>query len=210
MAIQTFEKRLEKALLDAAKTGANITIYNFANAQITGNVYINNGVPHVATKPTVATAEKETTVQQKAKKETKTEPVPKVIAPEVTEPEVFETVSHEAENDDDQEETTSESQDDSSQDDSQASQEIQVTFDDDTEEEETHVFKRLTQIGNTLTGGKKIALKKKLAKCGDLFKNEFNTAFILKVDSQDASDVCNFKDLQTFEDVVKLLSVCLN
>lgn len=209
MAIQTFEKRLEKALLDAAKTGANITIYNFANAQITGNVYINNGVPHVATKPTVVTAEKETTVQPKVKNETKTEPTPKVAAPEVTEPEVFETVSHEAENDDDQEEVTSDSQDDSSQDNSQASQEIQVTFDDDTEEEETHVFKRLAQIKNTLTGSNKVKLKKKLAKCGDLFKDKFETTLILKVNDQEDSDVCNFKDLRTFEDVVNLLSVSL-
>lgn len=214
MAIQTFEKRLEKALLDAAKTGANITIYNFANAQITGNVYINNGVPHVATKPTVVTAEKETTVQPKVKKETKTEPTPKVAAPEVTEPEVFETVSHEAENDDDQEEVISDSQDDSSQDNSQASQEIQVTFDDDTAEEETHVFKRLAQIKNALSGSNKIKLKKKLAKCGDVFKTFDSTvsiaSLVATLDLDDLNDfddttVCNFKDLQAFEDVVNLL-----
>lgn len=214
MATQTFEKRLEKALLDAAKTGANITIYNFAGATVTGNVYINNGVPHVATKPTVATVEKDTTVQQKAKKATKTEPTPKVVAPEATEPQVFETVSYEAENDENQEETKSDSQDDSSQDNSQASQEIQVTFDDDTAEEETHVFERLAQINKTLSGSNKIKLKKKLAKCGDVFKTFDSTvsiaSLVATLDLDDLNDfdditVCNFKDLQAFEDVVNLL-----
>lgn len=222
MAIQTFEKRLEKALLDAAKTGANITIYNFANAQITGNVYINNGVPHVATKPTVATVEKDTTVQQKAKKATKTEPTPKVVAPEATEPVVFETESYEndEDSDNDQEEVTTETQDDLSQDNSQdqTSQEIQVTFDNDTAKDETHVYKRLTQINKTLTAENKIKLKKKLAKCRDVFKTLDSTMSIANLvatldlgDLNDFDDttVCDFKDLQTFKDVVESLSVGL-
>ncbi len=210
MAIQTFEKRLEKALLDAAKNGANVTYYNFAGANITGNIYINNGVPHVS-KPTVEAPQKDTATQSKAKKQTKTEPTPVVVAPEVAEPVVFETESYEndEDSDNDQEEVTTETQDDSSQDDSQTSQEIQVTFDNDSAEDETHVYKRLTQINKTLSGSNKIKLKKKLAKCGDLFKDKFESAFILKVDSQEDSDVCNFKDLRTFEDVVNLLSVNL-
>jgi hypothetical protein len=219
MATQTFEKRLEKALLDAAKTGANITIYNFAGATVTGNIYINNGVPHVS-KPTVEAPQKDTATQSKAKKQTKTEPTPVVVAPEVAEPVVFETESYEndEDSDNDQEEVTTETQDDLSQDNSQASQEIQVTFDDDTEEEETHVFKRLAQINKTLSGSNKIKLKKKLAKCGDVFKTFDSTvsiaSLVATLDLDDLNDfddttVCNFKDLQAFEDVVESLSVGL-
>lgn len=201
MATQTFEQRLQKALLDAAKNGANVNYYNFTN--ITGNIYINNGVPHVSTKPAVATESKTETATTKAKTKKDSQTVVTPVVKSVEEPQAFssdEQVESENEEIEDlDEENSSES----------LSQEIQVTFDNESENDETHVYNRLREIGNDLEGAKKVKLKKKLSKCGDLFKDKFETVLILKVDDQDDFDVCNFKDLQTFKDVVESLSVGL-
>lgn len=211
MATQTFEKLLEKALLDAAKNGANVNYYNFAGATITGNIYINNGVPHVSTKPTVVTESKTepVTTKAKTKKDSKTVVTP-VVEP-VKEPEAFsndeqiESEDEEIEDLDDNEENGSES----------LSQEIQVTFDDESKDEDTHVYNRLRQIRNDLEGAQKIKLKKKLSKCSDAFKTldsstPVNAVFSkLDFDNLEGVDVCNFKDLQTFKDVVNLISVSL-
>lgn len=211
MATQTFEKLLEKALLNAAKNGANVNYYNFTN--ITGNIYINNGVPHVSTKPAVAVATESKTepVTTKAKKKQDHETVVAPVVEAVEAPEVFssdeqiESENEETEDLDDNEENGSES----------LSQEIQVTFDDESKDEETHVYNRLKQIGNNLEGAQKVKLKKKLSKCGDVFKTLDPSASVsvvfskLVFDDLDSVDVCNFKDLQTFKDVVNLLSVSL-
>lgn len=201
MATQTFEQRLQKALLDAAKNGANVNYYNFTN--ITGNIYINNGVPHVSTKPAVATESKTETATTKAKTKKDSQTVVTPVVKSVEEPQAFssdEQVESENEEIEDlDEENSSES----------LSQEIQVTFDNESENDETHVYNRLREISNDLEGAQKVKLKKKLSKCGDLFKDKFETVLILKVDDQDDFDVCNFKDLQTFKDVVESLSVGL-
>lgn len=204
MATQTFEQRLQKALLDAAKNGANVNYYNFTN--ITGNIYINNGVPHVSTKPAVATESKTETATTKAKKKQDHETVVTPVVKTVEEPQVFssdEQVESENEEIEDlDEENSSES----------LSQEIQVTFDDQSEDEETHVYNRLKEINNDLEGAKKVKLKKKLSKCGDTFKTLDPSTSVsvvfskLDFDSGDSFDVCNFKDLQTFKDVVNFLS----
>lgn len=206
MATQTFEQRLQKALLDAAKNGANVNYYNFTN--ITGNIYINNGVPHVSTKPAVAVAtESKTetaTTKAKTKQDSKTVAAP--VVESVEEPEIFpndgqvESENEEIEDLDD--ENSSET----------ISQEIQVTFDNDSEDDETHIYNRLKEIGNNLGGAQKYKLKQKLSKCGDAFKTldsstPVSAVFLsLDFDSLQGVDVCNFKDLRTFEDVVNLLS----
>ena len=207
MATQTFEKLLEKALLDAAKNGANVNYYNFAN--ITGNIYINNGVPNFSsTKPAVAVAteSKTETATTKAKKNQDSKTVVTPVVKSVEEPKVFlseeqiESENEEIEDLDD--ENSSES----------LSQEIQVTFDNESENDETHVYNRLREIGNDLEGAKKVKLKKKLSKCGDTFKTLDPSTLVsvvfskLDFDSGDSFDVCNFKDLQTFKDVVNFLS----
>lgn len=211
MATQTFEQRLQKALLDAAKNGANVNYYNFTN--ITGNIYINNGVPHVSTKPAVAVAteSKTETVATKTKKKQDHETVATPVVEPVKAPEAFssdeqvESENEETESLDDDEENSSES----------LSQEIQVTFDEESKNEDTHVYNRLRQIGNNLESAQKIKLKKKLSKCGDVFKTLDPSASVsvvfskLVFDNLDSVDVCNFKDLQTFKDVVSLISFSL-
>lgn len=206
MATQTFEKLLEKALLNAAKTGANVNYYNFAGATITGNIYINNGVPHVSTKPTVVTESKTETIATKTKTKQDSKTVATPTVEPVEEPEVFssdkqvESENEETESLDDDEENSSES----------LSQEIQVTFDDESENDETHVYNRLREIGNDLEGAKKVKLKKKLSKCGDDFKTDGCGSKICSVlvdltfDNRDEQVVCTFKNLQAFEDAVKI------
>lgn len=209
MATQTFEKLLEKALLNAAKTGANVNYYNFAGATITGNIYINNGVPHVSTKPAVVTESKTETVATKTKKKQDHETVATPVVEPVKAPEAF--------SNDEQIESEDEEIEDLDDGNSSEllSQEIQVTFDNQLANDETHVYNRLREIGNDLEGAQKIKLKKKLSKCGDTFKTldpstPISVVFSkLDFDSPDDFYVCNFKDLQTFKDVVNLLSVSL-
>lgn len=209
MATQTFEKLLEKALLNAAKTGANVNYYNFAGATITGNIYINNGVPHVSTKPAVVTESKTEPVTTKAKTKKDSQTVVTTVVESVKAPEVFSS--------DEQVESENEEIEDLDEENSSESllQEIQVTFDNESEDEETHVYNRLRQIGNNLENAQKYKLKQKLSKCGDTFKTLDPSTSVsvvfskLDFDDLDSVDVCNFKDLQTFEDVVKLISVSL-
>lgn len=207
MATQTFEKLLEKALLNAAKTGVNVNYYNFAGATITGNIYINNGVPHVSTKPTVAAESKTETIATKTKKKQDHETVATPAVEPVKAPEVFSNDEQvEAEN-----EEIESLNDDDENNSEPLSQEIQVTFDDDSENEDTHVYKRLRQINNNLGAAQKRKLKQKLCKCGDVFKtldsSSVSAVFSkLDFDSPDDFYVCNFKDLQTFKDVVNLIS----
>jgi outer membrane protein OmpA-like peptidoglycan-associated protein len=206
MATQTFEQRLQKALLDAAKNGANVNYYNFAN--ITGNIYINNGVPNFSsTKPAVAVAteSKTETVATKAKKKQDHKTVVTPVVKTVEEPEAFSS-DEQIESEDEEIESLNDDDENNSE---SLSQEIQVTFDEESVNDETHVYNRLREISNDLEGAQKVKLKKKLSKCGDLFKDKFETVLILKVDDQDDFDVCNFKDLQTFKDVVESLSVGL-